>query len=184
MSKIGKKPIVVPEGVKVAIDGQFFLASGKQGELKVPLLDYVKVELGADGVSITPSAHHKQARANWGTMASLIRNAIAGAGTGFTKSLEIEGIGFKASMEGANLLLNVGYTHPARFEAPPGIKISVEKNVIKVSGPDKGLVGQTAALIRKIKKPEPYKGKGIHYTGEVIRRKAGKKVAGTGTGAA
>ena len=183
MSKIGKKPLPIPAGVKVEVRGQVINFSGQAGDLAVPILDYLKTELKENELVFLPLAKHKQARANWGTMASLASNALEGVSQGFTKSLEIEGIGFKASMEGMTLVLNVGFTHRVKFAPPPGVKITVEKNIIKVSGVDKNLVGQAAAQIRKIKKPEPYKGKGIHYVGEVIRRKAGKKVAGTGTGA-
>ena len=123
----------------------------------------------------------KQGKANWGTIFALIKNGIKGVSEGFAKNLELEGIGFKASIEGTNLLLNVGFTHPVKFTPPAGIKVVVEKGVIKISGVDKSLVGEVAAKIRKIYPPEPYKGKGIRYQGEVVRRKAGKKVAGAGT---
>lgn len=181
MSKLARKPIPIPDGVQAEIKDRSISVSGKEGTIALPILEYVNAEATQGGVVVKSEANHKQARANLGTMASLIRNALQGVKGGFNKSLEIEGIGFKAAMEGSKLVLNVGFTHPIKFEPPAGIKISVEKNIIKVSGADRALVGQTAAQIRKIKKPEPYKGKGIHYVGEVIRRKEGKKVAGTGT---
>lgn len=187
MSKIGKKPIDIPSGVEVSLtDGQLEF-KGKEGSLTLPVLPHLHAEIkkedGASQLIFTAKSNIKQARANWGTMAALAKNAIVGVSQGFAKTLEIEGIGFKAGMEGNKLSLNVGYTHPVKFEPPAGIKIIVEKNQIKISGFNKAVVGEVAANIRKIKKPEPYKGKGIHYLGEVIRRKAGKKVAGAGTAA-
>lgn len=183
MSKLAKKPILMPDGVNAELNDNKLEISGKRGNLILLTLPYVKVEINEKReVILSPLEKHKQARANLGTMAALTHNALMGVNTGFSKNLEIEGIGFRASMEGENLLLNVGFTHPVKFAPPTGIKITVEKNIIKVNGLDKNLVGQIAAQIRKIKKPEPYQGKGIHYVGELIRRKAGKKVAGTGTG--
>ncbi len=185
MSKIAKKPIVLTAGIKLEMKDNLLKFSGKEGNLDLPILDFINVEIKDNAIILTPLKEHKQARANWGTMAALIRNAIEGVSTGFTRTLEIEGIGFKAAMEGVNLTLNVGFTHPVKYQTPAGVKISIEKNIIKVFGINKNLVGQVAAQIRKIRKPEPYKGKGIHYTGEVVRRKVGKKVAGVGsTGAA
>ncbi|OGY64679.1 MAG: 50S ribosomal protein L6, partial [Candidatus Harrisonbacteria bacterium RIFCSPHIGHO2_02_FULL_40_20] len=142
------------------------------------LLEYINLEINGNQAIFKPSSMHKQARANWGTMTSLFKNALQGATEGFFKILEIEGVGYRASMEGNTLILSVGFTRPVKYTAPENIKIIVDKNGIKISGIDRQLVGQVAAQIRKIKKPEPYKGKGIHYQGEVIRRKAGKKVAG------
>ena len=168
--------------MKVVEDALEF--KGKEGSLRLPILPYVKVELKTEErgneILIYSKEDVKQARANWGTMAALTKNAIKGVAEGFSKNLEIEGIGFKASLEGNRLVLNVGFTHPVKFESPAGIKIVVEKNQIKIFGIDRFLVGETAANIRKIKKPEPYKGKGIRYQGEVVRRKQGKKVAGVG----
>ena len=181
MSKLARKPIVISEGVTVAREGSVIRVTGKLGSLSVPVLPHIDVEIKGSDISLGCEALHAQARANWGTLASLLKSAIHGVSHGFEKRLEIEGIGFKASMEGTTLVLNVGFTHQVKFVASEGIAIKTEKNVIIVSGVDKGLVGETAARIRKIKKPEPYKGKGIHYVGEVIRRKAGKKVAGVGT---
>jgi large subunit ribosomal protein L6 len=181
MSKIAKKPITIPSGITAAINGGSLVFTGKGGSLTLLLLPHTSVAINGNEISVSKNGMSAQAKANWGTMASLIRNAMQGVGEGFTKTLEIEGIGFKASMEGKTLILNVGYTHPVRYDAPSGVTITVAKSVITVTGIDKQSVGQTAAEIRKIKKPEPYKGKGIHYAGEVIRRKAGKKVAGAGS---
>ena len=181
MSKIARKPIKVPVGVTTAVEGNFVVVTGKLGKLSVPVLSFTNVAIGENGVSVTSTETNTQARANLGTMASLLASAIRGVSEGFVKSLEIEGIGYRATMEGNVLVLNVGFTHSVKYEPNPAVKISVVKNLITVSGIDKGLVGETAAQIRKVKKPEPYKGKGIHYVGEVIRRKAGKKVAGAGS---
>src|SRR3989344_3918661 len=162
MSKLARKPIPIPDGVQVnALDGTLSF-SGKAGKLSVPILEFISVELKDKEAVLTQKAVNKQSKANWGTMASLFRNAIIGVSQGFERKLEIEGEGFKAQMEGEGLILNVGFTHTVKFQPPEGIKIEVQKNVIKVSGIDKRLVGQSAAKIRKIKKPEPYKGKGIH----------------------
>lgn len=183
MSKIGKNPIKIPEGTEVKIGDKTLEVRGKGGNLSLPILEFVRPEIKDKEIQVSALASHKQARANWGTFASLIKNAVHGVTQGFEKKLIIEGIGFKANMEGDTLVLNIGFTHSVKFKSPEGIKISVEKSSIKISGIDKNLVGQTAAQIRKLKKPEPYKGKGIRYENEVIRRKAGKKVAGAETSA-
>jgi len=183
MSKIAKKPIVLPEGVDAVLKDGLIELKGKNGAISLKALPHIKVEIKDKQITLTTEESHPQARANWGTLASLIKNAIAGLQGGFTKTLELEGIGFRASMEGATLVLLVGYSHPVKYTPPAGINIKLEKNKIIISGIDKAVVGQAAAQIRKVKEPEPYKGTGIHYAGEVIRRKAGKKAAGT-TGAA
>ncbi len=179
MSRLAKKAISIPEGVTVKLSDGIFSCTGKNGTLSVPVLPFLILTIDQDGVLIRTGATNSQARANWGTMASLIRNAVQGVVSGYTKDLEVQGVGFKANLDGATLVLNLGFTHQIKFPIPVGIKIVVEKNVIKISGNDKALVGETAAIIRRFKKPEPYKGKGIRYVGEVVRRKAGKKVAGT-----
>ncbi|TSC89103.1 MAG: large subunit ribosomal protein L6 [Parcubacteria group bacterium Gr01-1014_3] len=187
MSKIGKKPIVIPEGVEVKLGQKDDVAvldfKGKEGSLSIPVLEHTKIEIKEKELAVTTESTNKYGRSNWGTMAALIKNAIEGVSKGFTKTLDIEGIGFKASLDGNNLVLNVGFSHPVKYTTPAGIKIVVEKSSIKVSGIDRALVGQVAAQIRKVKEPEPYQGKGIRYRGEVVRRKAGKKVAGAGTAA-
>ena len=183
MSKIGKKPTIIPEGVEVKLNDGVFDVKGPKGSLQVKLLAYINVDMKKGEIILSTKNNIKQARSNWGTMASLLTNAIEGVKDGYEKILEVEGVGFRVSMEGVNLILNVGFSHPVKFETPEGIALSTEKNTIKVTGIDKALVGVTAAKIRKIKKPEPYKGKGIRYQGEVIRRKAGKKVAGTAAAA-
>ncbi|NCN53032.1 50S ribosomal protein L6 [Candidatus Wolfebacteria bacterium] len=178
MSKVGKKPIVIPEGVTVKLEGETLEVKGKEGVLIVSLLSNTKVEVKEKEIEVTATATTKQAKANWGTMRSLIQNAVSGVNEGFTKELEIQGVGYRAAMEGNTLVLNVGFSHQVKYPAPDNIKIVVEKNNIKVSGFDKHLVGQVASQIRKVKKPEPYKGKGIRYKDEVVVRKEGKK-AGT-----
>jgi large subunit ribosomal protein L6 len=182
MSKVGKKPIIVPQGVEVKINDTVLEIKGKEGALQLPILPHTTVALQDNQIVVTSSSDNLQSRANWGTMRALAQNAVTGVSAGFVKELEIQGVGYRANMEGNTLVLNVGFTHPVRFEAPAGIKISVEKSFIKISGSDKNLVGEVSAKIRAIKKPEPYKGKGIRYKGEVVKIKAGKKVAGA-TGA-
>lgn len=186
MSKVGKKPIIIPEGVTVAFDGAELELKKGEHAVKLAVLPFVKTEIGdvavdaegtmKNGITFTIDSNTKQAKSNWGTMRALTANAIEGVSGGFTKVLEIEGVGYRAAMEGENLVLNIGFSHPVKYAPRPGIKLSVEKNAVTVTGIDKAMVGQTAAEIRKIRKPEPYKGKGIRYRGEVVRRKQGKKV--------
>lgn len=181
MSKLAKKLIPIPQGVSIEKNGDSVQIKGPRGVLSLNLLPHTGFTVENDGVKISFSGNDKQSRANCGTMWALLKNAVDGVANGYEKNLEIEGVGFRASTEGKTLVLNIGYSHPVKFEPPQGIEIKTDKNVIRVSGIDKDLVGRTAAQIRALKKPEPYKGKGIRYQGEVIRRKAGKKVAGTTT---
>ena len=184
MSKIGKKPIEIPQGVTVKVnDANSIEFKGKEGAITLPVLTHTKVELKDSQIFISSDGDDSQSRANWGTMRALAQNAVTGVNGGFVKELEIQGVGYRVAMEGNNLVLNVGFSHPVKFQTPEGIKISIEKNFIKVFGVNKNSVGQAAAKIRAIKKPEPYKGKGIRYKGESVKLKAGKKVAGA-TGAA
>jgi len=183
MSKVGKKPIVIPQGVEIKIGGDVLQVKGGRGSLNLPILPYTKVELKDNQLAVSVMGGDKQASANWGTMRSLAQNAVNGVNSGFIKELEIQGVGYKAILEGDTLVLHVGYSHQVKFPIPDGIKIAVEKSFIKISGFDKHLVGQVAAKIRAIKKPEPYLGKGIRYRGEAVARKEGKKAAGA-TGAA
>lgn len=180
MSKVGKKIIVVPEGVNVSVSGESIVVSGKNGSLTVPVIEGVTPKLEGNELSFTVMDDEKQTLANWGTMRALTQNAVLGAEADFSKELKIEGVGYRASVEGKTLTLTVGFSHPVKIEIPEGIKVSVEKNILKVSGSGKEAVGTFAAKIRAVKKPEPYKGTGIMYVNEVIRRKAGKKVAGSG----
>lgn len=181
MSRIGKKPIEVPEQVEVKIEGNKVMVSGPKGELSQEIRPEIKVEKKEGKIFVLPKIETKKTKALWGLTRTLIFNMVKGVTQGYEKKLEIEGLGYRATVEGENLVLEVGFSHPVKIKAPEGIKFSVEKNVITVSGIDKELVGQIAAKIRKTKPPEPYKGKGIRYLGEVIRRKPGKKVVTAGT---
>ncbi|MDD4931037.1 MAG: 50S ribosomal protein L6 [Candidatus Colwellbacteria bacterium] len=180
MSKVGKKIIIVPEGVSIEIGAEFVKASGKNGTLVVPILDNISPKLEGNELSFEAKGTEKQVMANWGTMRALVQNAVSGAVADFERSLKIEGVGYKAIVEGNVVTLIVGYSHSVKIELPEGIKATVEKNILKITGANKELVGAIAAKIRAVRKPEPYKGTGIMYTDEVIRRKAGKKVAGSG----
>ena len=177
MSRLSKKPIAIPEGVTVTATAHSVAIKGPKGEQNVPMLPFTAATSGPEGVMVTVSATHTQARANVGTMWSLTRNAIEGVHTGFIKVLEIEGVGYKAAVEGKNVMLSLGYVNPVKFPIPDGITVAVEKNTMTITGVSKELVGRIASEIRSLKKPEPYKGKGIHYQGEVIVRKVGKKAA-------
>jgi len=178
MSRIGKKPIDIPENVKVEIQGEDLKVLGPKGEMRIKLNNEIKAEI-KDGKILVATAREnpsKKARALWGLYRALIFNMVFGVTTGFEKKLEIEGVGFKAAVQGDELVLNVGFINPVRIKKPEGVNFFVEKNVITVSGISKEKVGQVSAEIRKAKKAEPYKGKGIKYQGEKIRRKEGKKV--------
>lgn len=178
MSKIGKKPIMIPQGVEVKVTDKALEVKGKEGMLALPILPYTKIELKDNQLIVSVIGDGRQAAANWGTMRALANNMISGVSSGFSEELEIQGIGYKASLESNVLILHVGFTHPVKIILPDGIKASINKNIIKIFGADKYLVGQIAAKIRAVKKPEPYQGKGIRYKDEVVMRKAGKKVAG------
>jgi len=179
MSRIGKKPILIPENVEVKIEGQKVMIKGPKGELQREIRPEIKVETKNNQIFVSPQIETKKTKAFWGLTRALIANMIKGVTEGFEKKLEIEGLGFRALLEGNDLLLYVGFTQPIKIEAPEGIKFSVEKNIITVSGADLEKVSQIAAKIRKVKPPEPYKGKGIRYLGEVVRRKVGKKAVTT-----
>lgn len=177
MSKIGKKPILMPDGVTVSLKDGTFEVKGKNATLAVKLLDGVKADIKDKQVTLVSDAPTKQAAANWGTTSAHLKNAIAGALKDFEKELQIVGIGFKAALEGKDLVLNLGFSHPIRFSIPQGIKIAVEKSTVRIAGADRWLVGETAARIRDFRRPEPYQGKGIRYKDEIVRKKAGKKAA-------
>ena len=175
MSRIGKKPVALPKGVKVTIHGAEAVVEGAKGTLTCPIPKGITVEVVADSINLTRVNDEAQNRAFHGLTRALINNAVTGVTTGWKKELDIVGVGYKAAMDGVNLRLDLGYSHPILYPSPEGITISVEKNThLTVIGIDRQLVGQVAADIRKFRKPEPYKGKGVQYTGEVIRRKAGK----------
>lgn len=185
MSKVGKNPITIPEGVSVTVkedanERSIVEVVGKNATLTVPVLQGVSVTIKDDVITFEATGNSKQTRSNWGTMRALVMNAIQGSIEDYKKELIVEGVGFRVTMEGANLVLNVGFSHPVRIATPEGIKISTDKNNITIEGANKEQVGEVAASIRKIKKPEPYKGKGIRYIDEVVRRKVGKKTAGSG----
>ncbi len=177
MSRLAKKPITIASGVTVQVAGTTVAVKGAKAELSVPVLPGVAVTVSGSEVTVAKTGDNRAHQANIGTVWSLIRNAIEGVSKGFTKNLEIQGVGYRAAMEGKTLVLSLGYVHPVRVEAPAGVVIEVDKNNMKVSGANKELVGLTAAKIRALKKPEPYKGKGIRYVGEVVKIKAGKKAA-------
>jgi large subunit ribosomal protein L6 len=179
MSRIGKKSILIPENVEVKIEGQKVMVKGPLGEISREIRPEVGVEIKEGQIFVYLKIKTKNTKSLWGLTRTLIFNMVSGVTAGYQKKLELEGIGYRSSVEGDNLVLQVGFTHPVKVKAPPGIKFSTEKNLITISGIDKEMVGQIAAKIRKIKPPEPYKGKGIRYQGEVVRRKAGKKAAAT-----
>ncbi len=179
MSRIGKKPILIPQGVEVKIEGQRVTVKGPKGELSREVRPEIKVVEEESQIIITPQKETKETAAFWGLTRALLANDIKGVTEGFAKKLEIEGVGYRAALEGQDLNLQMGFSHPVKIKAPEGIVFLVEKNVITISGIDKELVGQTAARIRAVKPPEPYKGKGIRYEGEQVRRKLGKKAVST-----
>ena len=177
MSRIGKKEILIPAGVEVKINGLDIEVKGPKGALSMKAVDAIAIEMKENAIHFTPKKLDLKSNALWGLTRTLVSNMIDGVTKGFEKKLEINGVGFKARTEGNKLVLDVGLSHTVDIEAPAGIEFKVEKNLITVSGIDKALVGQTSATIRKVKPPEPYKGKGIKYTTEIIKRKLGKKAA-------
>jgi large subunit ribosomal protein L6 len=182
MSRIGKKPINLPTGVTAEIKDRRVLVSGVQGSLELEVPAQLQVaQLEASLVVKPLDSQAKLTRALWGTYQRLLENMVTGVSVGFEKVLEFEGIGWRTEIKGKQLVLHLGFSHPISYPIPDGIDISVEKNVITIKGKLKQQVGQVAAEIRSFRKPEPYKGKGIRYRGEVILRKAGKQAKSTGT---
>ena len=177
MSRIGKQQITIPAGTEVSLTSDAITVKGKAGTLVKPLHPAVKITIENGIAAVNPANSSRLARALWGTYAAHVKNMIAGVNTPFTKKLQVEGIGFKAEVTGKNLKLAIGFSHPVLVPIPEGVTAVVEKNIISVTGADKDMVGQFAASVRELKKPEPYKGKGIRYEGEVIIRKQGKKAA-------
>ena len=179
MSKIGKKPIQVPKGVEVKLDKGLISIKGPKGELSKKIDGGLNISVtdGQINIDLKNKNNAGEGNAMWGLTRALIGNMVKGVTDGFEKVLEFEGVGYKANVKGEGLELNLGYSHPITVKAPAGISFKVEKNVIKVAGIDKELVGHVAAEIKSKRLPEPYKGSGIRYQGEVIRRKAGKKAA-------
>ena len=176
MSRIGKKPVAIPGGVTAAIEGQEVRVKGPKGELKHVLVDQIIAKTGEDGIEVAMRADTNEARAMWGMSRTLVANLVTGVTEGFSKTLEITGVGYRAAVEGKNLQLQLGYSHDIEFPIPQGIEVKCPKPTeIVVSGIDKQLVGQVAAEIRRFRPPEPYKGKGVRYADEYILRKEGKK---------
>lgn len=181
MSKIGKKSIAVPEGVRISISEKAASVKGPKGELQVAMHPKVKAALAENTLAVSvKNPDDRRQKALWGTFRSLLQNAVQGVTIGFAKKLEIVGVGYKVHAAADKLVMNLGYSHPIEIAVPKGLEVKVEKNTITVSGIDKQLVGEFSALIRSKRKPEPYKGKGIKYSDEVIRRKAGKVVKAVG----
>lgn len=178
MSRIGKTPVKIPSGVEVVVTSDLVKVKGPKGELTQEIKGGIKTSVSDGQVIFSAERDDKQTKAYWGLYRSLVANMVKGVTEGFRKDLEIIGVGYRASKKGNGISLNVGYSHPVDFEAPAGVALNVEENTkISVMGADKNLVGLTASKIRAIRAPEPYKGKGIKYTSEVVRRKAGKAAA-------
>lgn len=176
MSRVGKYPVPIPAGVQVTLAGRTLVAKGKLGELKLDLTDAVDVEVREKEVAVSPRGSDVRSRTLWGTTRSLVNGMMTGVSAGFSKSMEITGTGYRAQMQGNDLVLNLGHSHEIRYPQPKGIKITVERpTAVKVEGIDKQQVGQVAAEIRAYRGPEPYKGKGVRYDNETILRKEGKK---------
>jgi large subunit ribosomal protein L6 len=176
MSRIGKRPVTLPKGVTATIDGTSVRVKGPKGELNVTLANDVEASVGEDGVTVMPREGAERGREMWGLSRTLVNNLVTGVTQGFTQKLEISGVGYRAAVQGKNLQLQLGFSHDVAYPIPDGIGIVCEKpTMITVSGIDKQLVGQVAAEIRAWRPPEPYKGKGVKYAGERIRRKEGKK---------
>ena len=176
MSRTGKKPVAPVNGVTVTIDGRTVSAKGPKGELSIALMDVVNVENGTDGLSVTPANDTREARAAWGTTRALIQNMVTGVSAGFEKKLAIQGVGYRAALQGKDIKLSLGFSHEVIYQPPQGITLTVPAPTeIIVTGIDKQQVGQVAADIRAWRAPEPYKGKGVRYAGEFVFRKEGKK---------
>ena len=176
MSRIGKRPVAIPAGVTATIEGGLLSVKGPKGTLTLPLADEVTYAIEDGAISVQPANATKRARSYWGMQRTLVQNLVTGVTEGFTKVLEITGVGYRANAQGKNLKLQLGYSHDVDFAIPEGIEIKTPDNTtVEISGTDKQKVGQVAAEIRRWRKPEPYKGKGIKYRGEFIFRKEGKK---------
>jgi large subunit ribosomal protein L6 len=185
MSRIGKQPIAIPAKTKVEVKGQVIAIEGPKGKLQFTVPSPVTVSVKDGKVVATTTQLDRTGKSRWGLTRSLIANMVKGVNDGYSKQLLVEGVGFRAAVAGSNLNLQLGYSHPINFAIPAGIKITVvdtadKKPQITIEGPDKQLVGEVAARIRRYYKPEPYKGKGIRYVGEQVRRKAGKTVTSAG----
>jgi large subunit ribosomal protein L6 len=176
MSRIGKKTVALPKGVTASVEGQTVKVKGPKGELSVKLVPQVSATLDEHGITVTPDKNQERSAQMWGLSRSLVNNLVVGVTQGFTQKLEIQGVGYRAAVQGKVLNLQLGFSHDVPYAIPPGITIVTEKpTAISISGIDKQLVGQVAAEIRGWRPPEPYKGKGVRYEGEYVRRKEGKK---------
>jgi large subunit ribosomal protein L6 len=176
MSRIGKRPVALPAGVTASTEGQMLSVKGPKGTLSMPMADEVAYAVEADGISIQPANDSKRARSFWGMQRTLVQNLVTGVTEGFTKTLEITGVGYRANAQGKTLRLQLGYSHDVNVDVPEGLEVKTpDQTTVEISGIDRQKVGQLAAEIRRWRKPEPYKGKGIKYRGEYIFRKEGKK---------
>jgi large subunit ribosomal protein L6 len=176
MSRIGKKPVAIPAGVSASIEGRTLSVKGPKGTLSLQLADEVTYAVEEGAISVQPANQTKRARSFWGMQRTLVQNLVTGVTQGFTKTLQITGVGYRANLQGKNLKLQLGYSHDVDFAVPEGIEIKTpDQTTVHISGMDRQQVGQVAAEIRRWRKPEPYKGKGIKYAGEFIFRKEGKK---------
>jgi large subunit ribosomal protein L6 len=176
MSRVGKKPVVIPSGVNASVEGQLVKVKGPKGALELMLHDDVSAKVDGGNVKIDPKYETKRARAMWGTYRSLVANLIEGVAKGYERRLEISGVGYRAALQGKNLQIQLGYSHDIVYPVPDGITITLPKvTEVVVAGIDRQKVGQVAAEIRAFRKPEPYKGKGVKYSDEYVFRKEGKK---------
>ena len=176
MSRIGKRPVPLPSGVTATTEGRTLTVKGPKGTLSLQMRDEIRYDISEDGISVQPANETKQARAFWGMQRTLVQNLVTGVSEGFTKVLEITGVGYRATAQGKSLKLQLGYSHDVNVDVPEGIEVKTPDNTtVEISGIDRQKVGQVAAEIRRWRKPEPYKGKGIKYRGEYIFRKEGKK---------
>jgi large subunit ribosomal protein L6 len=176
MSRIGKRPVPLPAGVSASTEGQTLTVKGPKGALELQMRDEIRYDISDEGISVVPANDTKAARAFWGMQRTLVQNLVTGVTEGFSKTLEISGVGYRAQAQGRNLRLQLGYSHDVNFPVPEGVDVKTpDANTVEISGIDKQQVGQVAAEIRRWRQPEPYKGKGIKYRGEYIFRKEGKK---------
>ena len=176
MSRIGKKPIAIPAGVTATTEGQTLTVKGPKGTLSLQMVDEINYDIGQDGISVQPANDSQKARSFWGMQRTLVQNLVTGVTEGFTKTLEITGVGYRAAAQGRNLRLQLGYSHDVNIAVPEDLEVKTpDPTTVEISGNDRQRVGQLAAEIRQWRKPEPYKGKGIKYRGEFIFRKEGKK---------
>jgi len=178
MSRVGKKPVAIPEGVEVKVSGSNISVKGPKGTLGFDFRDDVEIKVEGNEVVFSVKKITKQSKALWGLTRVLVSNMIEGTTKGFEKQLELQGVGFRMAVQGKKLNMALGFSHPVDVEIPEGIEAKIDKNILTISGIDKQKVGQFAASVRTLKKVEPYKGKGFRYVGEIVRKKAGKKAAG------